>query len=136
MQSALKEACVMSGKRYLLDTNAIIALLQGNNLLVQQLQDAEWVGISIISQIEFMAFSGLSEQDLQCFKQFLQRVDVVGLESNQTELIDLIIQIRQQYRLKLPDAMIVATAIQCHARLVTTDSQLKNLANVNIFDFT
>jgi hypothetical protein len=126
----------MSGKRYLLDTNAIIALLQGNNLLVQQLQDAEWVGISIISQIEFMAFSGLSEQDLQCFKQFLQRVDVVGLESNQTELIDLIIQIRQQYRLKLPDAMIVATAIQCHARLVTTDSQLKNLANVNIFDFT
>ncbi len=53
----------MSGKRYVLDTNAIIALLQGSTMLVQLLQDADWVGISVISQIEFLAFSGLSEDD-------------------------------------------------------------------------
>jgi len=44
----------MRGERYLLDTNAIIALLQGNQQLIQLLQDAEWIGISIISQIEFL----------------------------------------------------------------------------------
>ena len=32
-------------------------------MLVQLLQDADWVGISVISQIEFLAFSGLSEDD-------------------------------------------------------------------------
>lgn len=39
----------MSGKRYLLDTNAIVALLQGSITLVKLLQNADWVGISVIS---------------------------------------------------------------------------------------
>jgi hypothetical protein len=53
----------MPGERYLLDTNAIIALLQGNQQLIELLQDAEWIGISIISQIEFLVFPGLNEAD-------------------------------------------------------------------------
>ncbi len=57
----------MSGKRYLLDTNAIIALLQGNQEVIQLLQDSEWIGISIISQLEFLSFSGLTESDHQLF---------------------------------------------------------------------
>ncbi|WZI66593.1 MAG: hypothetical protein HEQ35_30920 [Gloeotrichia echinulata IR180] len=48
----------MSGNRYVLDTNAIVALLQGSAQLLQLLQDANWVGISVISQIEFLVFSG------------------------------------------------------------------------------
>jgi len=55
----------MSGNRYVLDTNAIVALLQGNLQLVQLLQNASWIGISIISQIEFLVFSGLTEADRQ-----------------------------------------------------------------------
>ncbi|MEM0981349.1 MAG: hypothetical protein AAGH78_13880 [Cyanobacteria bacterium P01_H01_bin.58] len=46
----------MSGERYLLDTNAIVALLQGNDYLIQRLQEADWVGVSVISQIEFLVF--------------------------------------------------------------------------------
>jgi predicted nucleic acid-binding protein len=69
----------MNGNRYLLDTNAIVALLQGNSQLIQLLQDADWIGVSVISQIEFLAFSGLSEADRQLFQQFLQRVEIVGL---------------------------------------------------------
>jgi len=130
-----KETCAMSGNRYLLDINAIIALLQSNNKLAQQIQDAEWVGISIINQIEFLAFSDLSEKDSQLFSQFIQRIDVIGLEKNQTELMNLIIQLRQQSRLKLPDAIIVATAIQYNATLVTADAQLKNIPDVNILNF-
>lgn len=41
----------MSGERYLLDTNAIVALLQGNSQLIQLLQNADWIGISVISKI-------------------------------------------------------------------------------------
>lgn len=77
----------MSGKRYLLDTNAIVALLQGTPTLVQLLE-AEWVGASIISQIEFLAFPGLSTADLQLFQQFLQRVEVVSLTANNPEAIE------------------------------------------------
>jgi tRNA(fMet)-specific endonuclease VapC len=39
----------MSGNKFLLDTNAIIALLQGNNTVLNVLNEANWVGISVIS---------------------------------------------------------------------------------------
>lgn len=85
----------MSGNRYLLDTNAIIALLQKNSNLVRLLQNADWIGISVISQIEFLAFSGLSEADLELFEGFLRRVEVISLSSQNKLLIDRIISIRQ-----------------------------------------
>ncbi|MCC5665495.1 hypothetical protein LC653_16595 [Nostoc sp. CHAB 5784] len=67
----------MSGNRYVLDTNAIAALLQGSSQLIQLLQDAHWIGVSVISKIEFIAFSGLSQEDRQLFEQFLQRVEAI-----------------------------------------------------------
>ena len=85
----------MSGNRYLLDTNAIIALLQKNSNLVRLLQNADWIEISVISQIEFLAFSGLSEADLELFEGFLRRVEVISLSSQNKLLINRIISIRQ-----------------------------------------
>jgi tRNA(fMet)-specific endonuclease VapC len=39
----------MSGSHYVFDTNAIVALLQGNAQLI--LQQAGWIGVSIISSL-------------------------------------------------------------------------------------
>ena len=125
----------MSGSRYLLDTNAIVALLQGETKLVELLQNADWVGISIISQIEFLVFSGLSEADRSLFQQFLQRVEVVGLGSGEVELIQVIIEIRQQYRLKLPDAMIAAIALQNLVNLVTRDREFAKVVNLTVVNW-
>jgi hypothetical protein len=118
-----------------LDTNAIIALLQGNQQLIELLQDAEWIGISIISQIEFLVFPGLNEADRQLFNEFLQRVEIIWIELSQPELIELTIQLRQQYRLRLPDALIGATAIYLSATLVTADAQLQNISALDTLGF-
>jgi len=115
---------VTSGDRLLLDTNAIIALLRGHAALLGRLHKADWVGISILSQIEFLAFPGLSEMDKGYFSEFLTRVEVIGLDRAQHQLIDRIIQVRQRHRLKLPDAIVVATALECSAFLVTDDKKL------------
>ncbi|MBD2495096.1 PIN domain-containing protein [Nostoc sp. FACHB-280] len=125
----------MSGSRYLLDTNAIVALLQGNSKLLQLLQNADWIGISIISQIEFLAFSGLSQADIQVFQQFLQRVEVVSLIASDTVLIQQIIQLRQQYRLKLPDAIIAAMAFQSNAKLVTADQEFAKVSTLTVINW-
>ncbi|MDY6785547.1 MAG: type II toxin-antitoxin system VapC family toxin [Cyanobacteriota bacterium] len=122
----------MSGNRYVLDTNAIVALLQGNTQLVQLLQNANWIGISVISQIEFLAFSGLSETDRQLFQQFFQRVEVIGLSVSNGELIKKIVEIRQQYRLKLPDAIIAAMTIQNAALLVTADREFSKVTTLTV----
>ncbi|QSJ19670.1 type II toxin-antitoxin system VapC family toxin [Nostoc sp. UHCC 0702] len=111
----------MNGNRYVLDTNAIVSVLQGSSQLIQLLQDADWIGVSVISQIEFLAFSGLSQEDRQLFEQFLQRVELISLVASDAVLIKKIIEIRQQYRLKLPDAVIAAMTIQNSASLVTAD---------------
>ena len=119
----------MSGERLLLDTNAVVALLQGDVGLVRLLRQAEWIGISVISRIEFLVFSGLTESDRRLFQQFLQRVEVVGLAADDTALTEQIIAVRQQYRLKLPDAVIAAMAIQKDAALVTADRGFSKMAD-------
>ena len=120
----------MSGERYLLDTNAIVALLRGEPALEHSLREAEWVGISILSQIEFLAFPNMSAQDRQAFQQFSVRVDVVNLDRADPALIDRIVHVRQQHRVKLPDAIIVATALERNATLITDDAKLHKLAAV------
>jgi tRNA(fMet)-specific endonuclease VapC len=122
----------MNGKRYLLDTNAIVSLLRGNPPLVQTLKDAEWIGISVISQIEFLAFANLSQHDKDLFDTFLNRVTIVGLTGDQTDFIKLITDVRQQRRLKLPDAIIVASALHNSAALVTADRRLDLIPQLNI----
>jgi len=94
---------------------------------VKRLKEVEWVGISILSEIEFLAFPGLSEEDKRYFGQLLERLDVIGLDRTQTQLIDRIVQVRQQHRLKLPDAIIAATALQYSATLITEDQQLRSI---------
>ncbi|QHG18778.1 type II toxin-antitoxin system VapC family toxin [Nostoc sp. ATCC 53789] len=125
----------MNGNRYMLDTNVIVALLQGNSQLIQLLQDADWIGVSVISQIEFLAFSGLSQEDRQLFEQFLQRVEVICLVASDAVLINKIIEIRQQYRVKLPDAIIAAMAIQNLATLVTADQEFAKVTILTVINW-
>ncbi|MEH2313521.1 PIN domain-containing protein [Nostoc sp.] len=125
----------MNGNRYVLDTNAIVALLQGNLQLIQLLQNADWIGVSVISQIEFLAFAGLGQNDRQLFQQFLQQVEVIGLVVTDTVFIEKIIEIRQQFRLKLPDAIIAAMAIQNSASLVTADQEFAKITVLTVINW-
>lgn len=128
----------MNGKtnRYLLDTNAVVALLQGHTGLAQRLLDAQWVGISIITQLEFLAFPALSANDADYFQHFAQRVNVIGLMPYAATYLQTIVWVRQQYRLKLPDAIIAATALEYSATLVTADQQLQVVPELAVLDFT
>ena len=80
-----------------------------------------------------MAFSGLTQADRQLFQDFLQRIEVVDLTSTDAELVEKIIEIRQQFRLKLPDAIVAAMAIQNSAGVVTAD---RKFAKVNVLTVT
>jgi tRNA(fMet)-specific endonuclease VapC len=126
----------MNGNRYFLDTNAIVALLQGHQLLTTELQQSEWIGISVISQLEFLAFQALPEQDRQLFKTFCQRVEIINLHSNDSFLIDHALHFCINYKLKLPDAIIAASALQNNAILITEDTDFKNITELKIISPT
>ena len=48
------------------------------------------------------------------------------------ELIDLILDLRSRHRLKLPDAIIGATAISRNALLITNDSHFANIKSLAV----
>lgn len=108
----------MNGK-FLLDTNAVVALLNGNASLTQTLQSAVWVGTSVITELEFLSFSGLSSQDEALFEQFKNRVEVIDLQASDSKLLARVISVRKLNNVKLPDAIIAASTIENGATLLT-----------------
>ena len=125
----------MSGIRLVLDTNAIISLIRGNELLLDSTNKADFVGISIISFIEFLSFSNLSENDRQLFEEITKEMEILDINNEDNKLINLIIQIRKDYRLKLPDAILTATAISSNSDLITNDKAFQKLQEITVITF-
>jgi predicted nucleic acid-binding protein len=125
----------MNGNRFLLDTNAIVALLDGNTAINRLIIRADWVGVSIISVLEYMSFSNLSIDDLDLLNTFLKRIDVAGLEMNNFTLLLNTSQIRITYKLKLPDAIIAATSAAHNASLITADRGFDKVKEIRVVGF-
>src|SRR5665647_295105 len=110
------------GIRLLLDTNSIIALLNENAGVIDAIDTADDIFISIINELEFKSFSNLSLNDMKLFDAFVAGVTVLDLQASNITLKSKIIEIRNIYKLKLPDAIIAASAIVNNAVLVTADN--------------
>ena len=118
-------------KRCILDTNAIIALLQGRPVM-ESLPAVEWIGVSVVSILEFLSFPEIMPNDLKLLDKFLSRVTVIDLNFEDNPLIKLSVEIRKLHKLKLPDAIIAATAIRNKAVLVTEDKHFLGVKNLKI----
>ena len=95
----------------------------------------KWIGISLITKLEFLAFSRLSDKDRCLFTSFLHRVNVMGLSETDDALHQSIIQKRRDLGLKLPDAIILATALAQDACLVTDDEGLLKIENPSVMPY-
>ncbi|MBN2825011.1 MAG: type II toxin-antitoxin system VapC family toxin [Campylobacterales bacterium] len=112
----------MSGK-VLLDTNAIIYALNDRLMLPK----AHYI-VSVITEIELLSYSKLTQDEKNSIKALLLHFEVIDL----TQVIkNRTISIRQEYGLKLPDSIIVATAIESNATLVSNDKQLLQFSGLN-----
>jgi len=120
---SINERFVMSG-RILLDTNVIIYAL--NERLV--LPRAEYL-ISIITEIELLSYSKLTVLEREHINTLLRHFEILGLSES---IKNRTISIRQGYGFKLPDSVILATAIESNATLVSNDKQLTKAEQVNI----
>lgn len=117
------------------DTNAIIALLKGEKILVELTKVADWVGISIIAELEFRCFPSLSPSDALLFESFKKRIEVLPLDPSDEAMIQEFIRQRAIYGLKLPDAIIAACAIQNQAVLLSNDVAFQRIPHLTIKGF-
>jgi predicted nucleic acid-binding protein len=101
-----------------LDTNAILYLLGGR--LAQPLPAGQHF-ISVISEMELLSYPLLDESAQSQIEGFLSEITIIGLSESVKKLA---IRLRREHQLKLPDAIVAATALSLGAALVTNDTQL------------
>jgi predicted nucleic acid-binding protein len=111
---------------YLIDTNVLILLF--NNELVEPIPDGD-LGYSIITEIELLSFAALEPDEETLIRTNLQTLSQVPLTAS---IAEKTIQLRRQYRLKTPDAIVVASAWDCEAILVSNDRQLAQIGELQI----
>jgi predicted nucleic acid-binding protein len=108
--------------KYLFDTNILIYHLKGQlnplgtDLLAAGLaRDGSY---SIITKIELLGFNQSSSEELQARHLIaaLQELELTDIIADQT------IQLRKAHRMKLPDALIAATAIVHQLTIVTRNT--------------
>ena len=109
------------GKGYILDTNTIIYYLEGilNSSGKSFVEKAivEGARISVISKIELLAWNPPEGSNINNIKTFVQNSIIYSLSE---AVADQTILLRKNYRkIKLPDAIIAATALCFNLDLIS-----------------
>jgi len=88
-----------------LDTNTVIYLQKG--LLAENLPIGKYF-ISVITELELLSFSGLDRSQQDWLNRFLADLEIIGIDNDVKQVA---IALRRLHRLRLPDAIIAASAI-------------------------
>jgi predicted nucleic acid-binding protein len=126
------------GKRFLIDTNISIYFLDGNLtpsgiVFLQPLINQE-INISVITKIELLGWNFPNSNKSEIHSEFVDQSNVFPLDD---EIVEKTIEIRRTYKIKLPDAIIAATAIIFDLTLISRNdkdfTQIPGLKYVNPF---
>lgn len=121
------------GSGYLVDSNVIIDLLNGNfndnaKSFLFNIQPV----ISVINQIEIFSKKGLKSPELAQLQLFTQQSEILYVDQY---IAGITIQLRLNYRMKLPDAIIAATALSKQLTLLTHNlADFQNIRDLEIID--
>lgn len=120
----------MSGNKYLLDTNFILGILKSDPLVLAELSSRQLhVGecaYSAITRMELLGFHGITRMEESLIRQKLDRLTCLPLTGN---IENVVIELRQARKIKLPDAIIAATAMCSGTELLTLDQHLLSVVN-------
>lgn len=117
----------MSGNQFLADTNAFIYLLDRHPML-EPLLESEWF-FSFITEIELLGKPEITQSEIKQVKGVLAVcTKVVHGEA----INELTISLKQQYKIKLPDALIAATALHQQIPLLTSDKGFMRIKELNL----
>ena len=118
----------MSGNKLLLDTNAVLYLLNGDETLADFLEGKE-LYISIITELEILSYKKITEAEQLKISEFLGELIIINIIN---EIKKITIELRKNFNLKLPDSIIAATATSLEMPFITSDKQFKTITNLNL----
>ncbi len=115
----------MNGTKYLLDTNIILGIVEGNSDAGTKLKgiDLENCAFSSVTRMELLGFPNITQDEIKIISSLLELMTQLSINR---AVEDRTIALKQQHRIKLPDAIILATAINHNIELLTLDKKLAN----------
>ena len=109
----------------LLDTNVALYLLGGR--LAEPLPVGNY-GVSVITEMELLSWPSLTSEEERKVREFLGQVVICELTSS---IRGRAVQLRKEQHLKLPDAIVCATAMEFGVELWTNDLTLAKVPGLN-----
>lgn len=115
----------------LIDTNIALYFLAGDKKLADIL-DNTIIHLSFITELELLSYPALAEtekKEIQSFIDDCVTVDINhGIKKNTVE-------IRQESKLKLPDATIAGTAISEQLPFLSADRDFERVKGLHLFSY-
>ena len=121
----------MSGTNLVADTNIILYLFNGDNFIADLLNEIQ-VYISFITELELLSFKSLTLSEQKKIESFLQECTIIDVTPT---IKQTAIKFCKEYSLKLPDAIISATAHFLNLPLLTADKAMKKVKDIDIILF-
>ncbi len=112
----------------MLDTNIVLYLLSGDKTLVSLLAKRR-IYLSFITELELLGFHELSRADQQHINNFIGECTVIDINASIKKRVTAI---QRKSKLKLPDAIIAATADYLGIPLISADKKLKAVKNISM----
>jgi predicted nucleic acid-binding protein len=116
----------MNGIKYLVDTNCFIYLLDENPIILPFLNDG-WA-FSYITEMELLSKRGITENENLLTREMLNTCYKINHSQPITELV---INLRRNNNIKIPDAIIAASAQLLQLPLITSDKGFARLVDID-----
>lgn len=118
----------MSGNRLFVDTNILLYFLDGDSDVIEMIADKNII-ISFVSELELLAFPKISADSEETIKGLLSNCTIIDISP---EIKDLTVEFRRKSKLKLPDAIVAATAFYLKLPLLTADKQFRTVSELEV----
>jgi predicted nucleic acid-binding protein len=118
----------MNGISLLSDTNPLIYLLDGNND-VAEILDEKQIWLSVISELELYGKRGLRSDEKKEIDFLINSCFVAELTPQIKQIAK---ELLQKYVVRLPDAIIAATAIYLDLPLLTADTGFQKIQELKL----
>lgn len=115
----------MNGIEYLLDTNFVLGLLKATPEVLAIVTERDLLAsncaYSAVTRMELLGYPDMTSDEERLISDRLSKFTYLSISS---EVEDFAIALRRKRKLKLPDALIAATAIHYSLELLTLDQAL------------
>jgi predicted nucleic acid-binding protein len=116
----------MNGLKYLLDTNFVLGMMKREPAVLRLIETdqiaAAECAYSAVTRMELLGYPGITDEETRAVQSRLAKMVYLPINS---AIEDAAISFRRLRKVKLPDALIAATASHHGLKLLTLDAGLQ-----------